>query len=93
MSNFAEYILNEKSIDKKIEIMIYANKKAPIFFDKTILFKTLVAKLFIETMQIDVDENMVLTACLLCGCKKGSDPLSLDRVQPMPNKVHIIYEN
>ncbi len=81
MSNFAEYILNEKDLDKKIEIMIYANKKAPIYFDKTIIFKTLVAKVFIETMKIDVDENLVLTACLLCGCKKGNDPLSLDRVQ------------
>ena len=81
MQSFAEYILNEKELNKKIEIMLYARKKAPIYFDKTIVFKTIVAKLFIECMKIDVDENMVLTACLLCGCKKGKDPLSLDRVK------------
>ena len=81
MQSFAEYILNEKDLNKKIEIMFYATKKAPIFFDKTVVFKTLVAKLFIESMNIDVDENMVLTACLLCACKKGYDPLSLDRVK------------
>ncbi len=78
MQSFAEYILNEKDLNRKIEIMLYARKKAPIYFDKTIVFKTLIAKMFIESMEIDVDENLVLTACLLCGCKKGSDPLSLD---------------
>ena len=81
MQSFAEYILNEKDLNRKIEIMLYARKKAPIYFDKTVVFKTLVAKLFIESMKIDVDENLVLTACLLCGCKKGEDPLSLDRVK------------
>lgn len=81
MQSFAEYILNEKDLNKKIEIMQYAAKKAPIYFDKDIVFKTLIAKLFIETMKIDVDENLVLTACLLCACKKGENPLSLDRVK------------
>jgi len=81
MQSFADYILNEKDLNKKIEIMLYASKKAPIYFDRIIIFKTLVAKLFIETMKIDVDENMVLTACLVCCCKKGEDPLSLDRVK------------
>jgi len=81
MQSFAEYILNETELAKKIEIMEYASKKAPIYFDRAIIFKTLIAKVFIETMQIKVDENLVLTACLLCGCKKGKDPLSLDRVK------------
>ena len=81
MQTFAEYILNEKDLNKKIEIMLYASRKAPIYFDRIIIFKTLIAKLFIETMNIDVDENLVLTACLVCCCKKGEDPLSLDRVK------------
>ena len=81
MQSFAEFILNEKDLYKKIETIQNVSKKAPIYFDRVIVFKTLLCKLFIETMNIDVDENMVLTACLLCGCKKGQDPLKLDRVR------------
>lgn len=81
MQKFSEYILNEKDLNKKIEIIQKVSKKAPIYFDKVIVFKTLIAKLFIETMKIDVDKNMILTACLLYGCKKGEDPLKLDRVR------------
>lgn len=81
MQTFCECILNEKDFNKKIEIMIIASKKAPIFFDKSVVFKAIIAKVFIETMELDVDENLVLTACLLYACKKGQDPLSLDRVK------------
>lgn len=81
MQNFAEKIFNEKDIHKKIEILLYEAKNYSIYFDKAIVFKTLVAKLFIEAMNIDVDENLVLTACLLCCCKKGKDPLRLERVK------------
>ena len=81
MQSFAEYILNEKDLGKKIETMEKVSKKSKIYFDKLIIFKTIVAKLFIETMKIDVDENLVLTACLLYGCRKGEDPLKLDRVR------------
>ena len=81
MQTFSEYILNEKNFNKKIEIMIYASKKANIFFDKSVVFKTIVAKLFIETMKIEVDKNLVITACLLYACKKTTDAQSLDRVK------------
>lgn len=67
---FAEYILNEKDWVRKLEIMFYLQKKTRIFFDKTVVFKSELAKLFIETMKLDVDENLVITACLLCNCKK-----------------------
>lgn len=81
MRTFSEYILNEKDFNKKIEIMVYASKKAPIFFDKSVVFKTIIAKLFIEYMKLDVDENLVITACLLYACKKTQDAQSLDRVK------------
>lgn len=81
METFASYILDEKKeLNEKMEIMCYLEKKLRndpekrIFFDKTIIFKTVLAKLFIETMNLDVDENLVLTAMLLCNCKKGSEP-------------------
>ena len=80
MKSFAEYILDEEDIYKKFEIMQYATKKASIFFDKTVIFKTLVCKLFLEAMNIDVDKNEVLTACLLYACKKGINPLSMDKI-------------
>lgn len=81
MQKFSEYILNEKDFYKKINIMEYVSKKTPIFFDKSVIFKAMIAKLFIETMDLDVDENLVVTACLLYACKKGQDALSLDKVK------------
>lgn len=81
MQTFSEYILNEKDFNKKIEIMMYATRKVPIFFDKSVVFKSIIAKLFIETMDLDVDENLVLTACLLYACKKSQDAQTLDRVK------------
>lgn len=78
---FAEYILNEKDWTRKLEIAFYLEKKARIFFDKSVIFKTELAKLFIETMKIDVDENLVLTACLLCNCKKTKNIIDLDKVK------------
>ena len=81
MQKFTDYILNEKDFYKKINIMQYVSKKASIFFDKSVIFKAMIAKLFIETMTLDVDENLVITACLLYACKKGQDALSLDKVK------------
>ena len=77
METFAEYILNEKNLVSKIEIVYYLSKKKGIFFDKTVLFKTEIARQFIEYMKLDVDKNMVLTACLLCNCKKVNDAQKL----------------
>lgn len=81
MQKFSEYILNEKDFYKKIDIMQYVSKNTPIFFDKSVIFKAMIAKLFIETMNIDVDKNLVITACLLYSCKKGQNALSLDKVK------------
>lgn len=78
---FAEYILNEKDFTRKMEIMFYLQKKAKVFFDKSVMFKAELAKLFIETMKIDVDENLVVTACLLCNCKKPTNFLSPDDIK------------
>lgn len=81
MQKFSEYILNEKDFFKKVEIMLYVSKKVPIFFDKSVIFKAIIAKLFIETMDLDVDKNLVVTACLLYACKKEQDAQSLDKVK------------
>jgi len=78
---FAEYILKETDWIRKLEIMFYLEKKARIFFDKSVVFKTELAKLFIETMKIDVDSNLVITACLLCNCKKPKNFIDLENVR------------
>ena len=80
MENFADYILNENNFDKKLAIMYFLEKKTGIYFNKSVILKTVIAKLFIETAKIDVDENLVITACLLCACKKIDGPQSLERI-------------
>ena len=74
METFAEYILQEPDYIRKMEIVYYLKKKVDIFYDKSVILKTELAKLFIDKMNIDVDENLVLTACLLCACKKKDNP-------------------
>ncbi len=81
METFADYILAEKEWVKKMEIMHYLKKKTGVFFDKSVIFKTFLAKLFLENSKLDLDENMVLTACLLCNCKKNSNPQDLSKVK------------
>ena len=70
METFADYILNETDYSKKMEIVYYLQKRENIFFDNSVVLKAELARLFIETMNIDVDENLVVTACLLYACKK-----------------------
>lgn len=81
MDTFADYILSEKDYIKKLEIVYYFKKRANIFFDNSVIFKTELARMFIENMNIDVDENLVLTACLLCSCKKPEDPKDLTKIR------------
>lgn len=81
METFAEYILNEKEYTKKLGIMYFLEKKTDIFFDNSVIFKTELAKMFIENQKLDVDENLVLTACLLCSCKKSDNPQDLSKVK------------
>lgn len=78
---FAEYILKEKDFVRKMEIMFYLEKKARIFFDKSVILKAELAKLFIETMKISVDKNLVITASLLYACKKPKNFINLDNVK------------
>lgn len=81
METFADYILNEKSFDKKLAIMYFLEKKADIYFNKSVILKTVIAKLFIESEKIDVDENLVITACLLYACKKSDGPQNLEKIK------------
>ena len=82
METFADYILSEHDYIKKMEIVYYLKKRTNIFFDNSVIFKTELARMFIEDMHInDVDKNLVLTACLLCSCKKSNDPQDLSKIK------------
>lgn len=81
MDTFANYILDEKNLSSKMEIIYYLSKKQNIFFDKSVILKTELARLFIKYNKIDVDENLVLTACLLCNCKKMEDTMNLEKIK------------
>ena len=79
---FANYILIEKDWVRKMEIMYYLEKKGQVFFDKSVILKTELAKLFMDIMEIkDVDENIVLTACLLCNCKRPMNFTDISRIK------------
>lgn len=81
MESFAEYILNENNYFKKIEIAYYLHKKANTFFDKSVICKAEIARRFIETMNLDVDENLIITACLLYASKKIINETDLEKTK------------
>ena len=81
MENFAEYMLGEKDLIAKMEIEYYLAKKENLFFDKSTVFKTELARLFMNYENVEVDKNLVLTACLLCNCKKIDNPQILGKLK------------
>ena len=82
MANFAEYILEERDYEKKIRIAHMLSKRDNIFFDTSVVYKTDLAKMFVETMNItEVDKNILLTAGLLYACKKATSATTLEKIQ------------
>ena len=81
MEDFATYILEEENLSQKMLITYYLSKKTGIYFDKSIVLKTQIAKMFIEYMQINVDKNLVLTAMLLCNCKKIENAQKIGKLE------------
>lgn len=79
---FADYILSEENWIKKMEIVYYLQKRTKIFYDNTVIFKTLLTKLFIEKANITgIDKNLTITASLLWSCKKNLLPKDLSRLK------------
>ena len=69
--SFAEIILNERRISEKMKIIMYFKRNHECFFDNTVIFKTEICRMFLENSKLDVDSNLVLTACLMYACKKS----------------------
>lgn len=78
---FADYILSEQDWIKKMEIMYYLNKRGNVFFDNSVVLKTELAKLFLDNTDLGLDKNLVITACLLCNCKKVNNFTDLEKVK------------
>lgn len=81
MGDFAEYILNEKDWISKIEILYFLAPKIGINFDKSIIFKTEIARMFLRYTEAKLDNNIVLTASLLCNCKKVDDAQKIGKLK------------
>ena len=81
MEEFAEYILNEDDLISKIEIIYFLAPKLGINFDKSTVFKTEIARMFLKYTKAKVDNNLVLTACLLCNCKKVDDSQKIGKLK------------
>ena len=81
MEEFAKYILNEDDLISKIEIIYFLAPKLGINFDKSIVFKTEIARMFLKYTKVKIDSNIVLTACLLCNCKKVDDAQKLGKLR------------
>lgn len=86
MESFAEYILNEKDLTSKMEITYYLAKKRKIFFDKSVVFKTEIARNFLNYAKLDLDKNTILTACLLCNCKKIDNAQDIETMHTYAQK-------
>lgn len=81
MEDLATYILNEKDLGQKMVIAYYLSKKTGIFFDKSVVLKAEIARIFMEYMKLDLDENLVLTAMLLCNCKKIDNAQKIGKLE------------
>lgn len=83
---FASYILNENDWTKKLEIVYYLRKKTGIFYDSTVIFKTLIIKQFLDYLKeycptIELNDNLIITARLLCDCMKKENSTNLEDIK------------
>ncbi len=81
METFADYILNEKNPGSKMEITYYLAKKENIFFEKSVIFKTEIMRLFLNTVNLEVDNNLLITASLLASCKKMEVANDIEKIK------------
>ena len=81
MEDFAMYILNEKNHIQKMIIAYYMSQKTGTFFDKSIVLRAEIARMFLNYTGLDVDKNKVLTAVLLCNCKKVDNAQKLGKLE------------
>lgn len=82
----AKYIFVQKGLTQKIELVYYLKKKQDLFFDNSVILKTELARMFIDSMCLDVDRNTVLTACLVYSLKKKNIKQNPNELKEEKNK-------
>ena len=80
MQKLARYIYVQKNLMKKIETVYYLKKIQNLFFDNSVIFKAELARMFIDSMCLDVDKNLVLTSVLVYSLKKVNSPQEKSRI-------------
>ena len=82
METVADLILNQEDVIRKMELVYYLQKKTGIFFDKSVILKTEIAKAFLSSSNLkDIDRNLVLTASLLYACRKSKGAQTMQKIQ------------
>lgn len=81
MKRIGRYILAEKNLFRKIELVYYLKNKKDLFFDNSVLLKLELANMFINSMCLDVDKNTVLTACLVYSLNKVDTAYEKERIK------------
>lgn len=87
---FADYILNEENLEIKMDIiyrlkkLLKDRKNITIYFGNSDIFKAEIARMFLKYTDAgkEIDNNLVLTACLLCNCKK---PDNIEEIEENEN--------
>lgn len=75
-----EYVLNEKNLYGKMDIVRRLAEKGHMFFDKSVVFKTELLNMFLKCEKLDVDTNFILTVSLLCNCKKIDNAQDIEKI-------------
>lgn len=82
METVADLILSQEDTVRKTELVYYLQKKTGIFFDKSVILKSEIAKAFMAKAKTPrVDKNRVLTASLLYACKKSKGAQTMQKIQ------------
>lgn len=81
MKQLSNYFLDEKDFTKKVEKVFYFAKKQNLFFDKSTIMKAEIIRMFIQMMNIDVDENELVTASLVYSLKRTEGPKEIQRIK------------
>ena len=80
MQKIARFIYGQKSFMRKVEMVYYLKKLNNLFFDNSVIFKAELARMFIDSMCLDVDKNLVVTSVLVYSLKKVNSPQERSRI-------------
>ena len=80
MQKIARFIYGQKSFMRKVEMVYYLKKLNNLFFDNSVIFKAELARMFIDSMFLDVDKNLVVTSVLVYSLKKVNSPQERSRI-------------